>query len=113
MHYVLLNSYQRKTAENVLDTILNIQPKDSGGGSGETREAKVYRLANDMLEKLPSDYLPHEVKDRMRKMGQLQPMNIFLKQVLHTIELSIYIVPLFTFNNIILKTTDKENSILK
>ena len=60
---------------------MSIQPKDSGGGSGETREAKVYRLADDMLDKLPVDYLPHEVRDRMRKMGHLQPMNIFLKQV--------------------------------
>lgn len=45
----------------MLATIVNIQPKDSGGGSGETRESVVYRLADDMLEKLPDDYVPHEV----------------------------------------------------
>lgn len=45
----------------MLETIVNIQPKDTGGGSGETRESVVYKLANDMLEKLPMDYIPHEV----------------------------------------------------
>lgn len=45
----------------MLETIVNIQPKDSGGGSGETRESIVYRLADDMLEKLPPDYIQHEV----------------------------------------------------
>ncbi|KAK3097645.1 hypothetical protein FSP39_011696 [Pinctada imbricata] len=73
-------TYQTNTANNMLANIVNIQPKDSGGGGGETREAVVYRLAEDMLEKLPDDYVPHEVKDRLRKMGILQPINIFLRQ---------------------------------
>lgn len=73
-------SYQSKTAKNILDTILNIQPKDSSGGGGETRESTVYRLADDMLGKLPKDYIPFEVRARLQKMGSLQPMNIFLKQ---------------------------------
>ena len=45
----------------MLTNIVNIQPKDTGGGSGETRESVVYRLADDMLEKLPEDFVPHEV----------------------------------------------------
>ena len=45
----------------MLADIVNIQPKDSGGGSGETRETIVYRLCDDMLEKLPDDFIPHEV----------------------------------------------------
>ena len=55
-------SYQSNTAKDVLDTIMSIQPKDSGGGSGETRESVVTRQADDMLEKLPNDYIPHEVR---------------------------------------------------
>ena len=54
-------TYQSKLAKGVLDTILSIQPKDRSSGSGETREAVVARLAEDMLEKLPPDYIPFEV----------------------------------------------------
>ncbi|XP_034335195.2 dynein axonemal heavy chain 5 isoform X1 [Magallana gigas] len=73
-------TYQTNTSNTMLSNIVDIQPKDAGGGGGETREAVVYRLADDMLEKLPQDYVPHEVKDRLRKMGMLQPINIFLRQ---------------------------------
>lgn len=45
----------------MLAMIVSIQPKDSSGAGGETREAVVYRLADDMLNKLPPDYVPHEV----------------------------------------------------
>ncbi|XP_012885023.1 PREDICTED: dynein heavy chain 8, axonemal [Dipodomys ordii] len=73
-------TYQSNTASDVLETITNIQPKESGGGVGETREAIVYRLSEDMLSKLPPDYIPHEVKARLVKMGHLNSMNIFLRQ---------------------------------
>nr|XP_014339939.1 PREDICTED: dynein heavy chain 8, axonemal-like [Latimeria chalumnae] len=54
-------TYQSNTASEVLDTITSIQPKEGGGGGGETREAIVFRLAQDMLDKLPPNYIPHEV----------------------------------------------------
>uniref|UniRef100_A0A1I8ID59 Dynein heavy chain 5, axonemal n=1 Tax=Macrostomum lignano TaxID=282301 RepID=A0A1I8ID59_9PLAT len=73
-------SYQGRTTKAILDCILSIQPKDSGGGSGETRESVVYKQAEDLLEKLPNDYVPFEVRERLQKMGPLQPMNIFLRQ---------------------------------
>nr|AAK60623.1 axonemal dynein heavy chain 8 long form [Mus musculus] len=73
-------TYQSNTASDVLETITNIQPKESGGGVGETREAIVYRLSEDMLSKLPPNYVPHEVKARLMKMGHLNSMNIFLRQ---------------------------------
>ncbi|CAF0729412.1 unnamed protein product, partial [Didymodactylos carnosus] len=69
--------YQEDTTRKVLDTILSIQPKEARGGAGETREAVIYRLATETLEKLPSDYIAHEVKERLAK---LEPMNIFLRQ---------------------------------
>ena len=64
----------------MLETIVSIQPKDAAGGSGETRESVVSRLADDMLDKLPDDFVPHLVRERLSKMGHLQPLNIFLRQ---------------------------------
>ena len=58
---VPMSRYQSNMAKEVLDTIMNIQPKDSGAGGGETRESVVSKMADDMLEKLPPDFLPHEV----------------------------------------------------
>ncbi|XP_032540330.1 dynein heavy chain 8, axonemal isoform X1 [Chiroxiphia lanceolata] len=85
-------TYQRNTSADVLDTITNIQPKESGAGSGETRESVVYRLAEDMLEKLPPDYKSHEVKARLVKMGHLNSMNIFLRQEIDRMQKVITIV---------------------
>ena len=67
-------------AKEILENIMNIQPKDSSSGGGETRETIVGRLAADMLEKLPPDYIPHEVRARLQKMGAMSSMNIFLRQ---------------------------------
>ena len=45
----------------MLSTILSIQPKDTGGSGGDTREDTVYKLADDMLSKLPENFVDHEV----------------------------------------------------
>lgn len=62
----VITRYQTNTSNTMLSNIVDIQPKDAGGGGGETREAVVYRLADDMLEKLPQDYVPHEVRGMYR-----------------------------------------------
>jgi len=46
----------------------------------------VYRLADEMLSKLPPDYNPHEVRERLKKMGTFQPLNIFLRQEIDRIQ---------------------------
>lgn len=75
-------AYQTNTTNTVLDTILSIEPKDSSGSVGESRESLVARLANDMLEKMPAIYDPFEMREKLREMGLLNPMVIFLRQEL-------------------------------
>lgn len=90
---IFVYSYQSKFVKIVLDIILEIQFKDSsGGGSGEIREFIVYRICDDMLEKLFNDYDFFEVKVRLEKMGRLQLMNIFLKQEIDRMQRVIFLV---------------------
>lgn len=65
---------------------MSIQPKDSGGGSGETRESVVTRQADDMLEKLPNDYVPHEVTALTRQKNRIVFIQRHLPEI--TAELS-------------------------
>lgn len=58
---------------------MSVQPKEGGGGGGETRESIVYQLADDMLRKLPPQYNAFEVRENLNRMGILLPMNIFLR----------------------------------
>ncbi|XP_014673932.1 PREDICTED: dynein heavy chain 8, axonemal-like isoform X2 [Priapulus caudatus] len=73
-------AYQTNRANKIFSTILNIQPKDVVVGQGDTREMIVYKIVTDMLQKLPHDYQPHHVKERLNKMGALSSMTIFLRQ---------------------------------
>lgn len=57
---VIVCRCQSTVAREVLDAILSIQPKDSSG-TGETRESVVYRQADEMLRKMPANYIVFEV----------------------------------------------------
>ncbi|KAL3274756.1 hypothetical protein HHI36_019542 [Cryptolaemus montrouzieri] len=73
-------TYQTNATTDMLSQMLSIQPKEVSVGGGETRESVVANHAKEMLRKLPPPYDPFEVKDRIRAMGNLNPMNIFLNQ---------------------------------
>ena len=66
-------TYQTNMAQEVLGTIVDIQPKDSSGGGGESREDVVTRMCNEFLEKMPPDFVPHEVRARLRRWERLPP----------------------------------------
>lgn len=81
----------------ILDTILSVQPKEGGGGGGETRESIVYQLADDMLRKLPPKYVSFEVREALQRMGAFLPMNIFFRYVYIVFDI---IIKLNSFNPI-------------
>ena len=80
-------SYQINKVSGILDQIIRIQPKENTGvGKGATREDIVSKIAEEMLQKMPRDYVPHEVKQAIEKLGGVKPMNIFLKQEISRIQ---------------------------
>lgn len=86
-------TYQSNETMLALDTILSVQPKESGGsGGGESREAVVSRMARDMLKKLPEVYDAFQVVERMQAMGALNSMNIFLRQEIDRMQKIILVI---------------------
>lgn len=68
--------YQSNTTQEVLDTIISVQPKEAGGGAGgESREASVSGQVKEMLTKLPPAYDPFEVKARSEKINRTNNHN--------------------------------------
>ncbi|XP_013102946.2 dynein axonemal heavy chain 8 [Stomoxys calcitrans] len=85
-------TYQTNTTRSILDTIMSIQPKESSGGDGETREDKVAHQVREMQSKAPSPYDLFEVKERLKAMGALSSMNIFLRQEIDRMQKIIILV---------------------
>lgn len=65
---------------------MSVQPKEGGGGGGETRESIVYQLADDMLRKLPPKYVSFEVREALNRLGALLPMNIFFRYAIYFVD---------------------------
>ena len=76
----------------VLATILDISPKDSGGGSGESREDIVLRTVDELEGKLPPNYMGEEVKACIKALGAQKPLNICLAQEIDRLQAVISLV---------------------
>ena len=92
-------TYQTNKTLEILDTILSVQPKESSGSGGETRESTVTRQVKEMLTRLPAPYDEFAVKERLTK--DITPMNIFLRQEIDRIQKIILLVK-STLNDLLL-----------
>ena len=74
-------AFRASQTKQVLGTILDIQPKEGGGGGGLTREEVVLNMVNDLQAKLPPDYKADDVRTGIKSLGGMgKPLNICLKQ---------------------------------
>eukprot|EP00762_Andalucia_godoyi_P000483 ANDGO_03248.mRNA.1 Dynein gamma chain len=85
-------AYLQRRAKDSLNTILDIQPKDAGAGSGETPEQFVLRVADDMLGRLPADFSKDKAKDALKRMGGATPVNIIVGQEIDRLQVVIGLV---------------------
>jgi dynein heavy chain len=74
-------AYRTGETRQILDTLLQTQPKQTAGGSGETREEAVARIARDLLFRVPPSYSRAEVRRHIARLGGLKDAyNVFLAQ---------------------------------
>jgi dynein heavy chain len=74
-------AFRTSQTKAVLDTILDIQPKEGGGGGGLTREEIVLKMVEDLQSKMPPDYRNDDVVAGVKSLGGMgKLLNICLKQ---------------------------------
>jgi len=94
-------TYRLKEASEMLTTIIETQPKDSGGGSGKTVDEVVRDQCLELLGKMPADFVEEIFRAQIQKLkgppgcgdkGFAAPLNIFLFQELQRLQNIIKIV---------------------
>jgi len=94
-------TYRLKDNQEMITTIIETQPKDTGGGSGKTVDEIVKELAVDLLSKMPPDFIEEIFRAQISKLkgtsgttdkGFSAPLNIFLFQELQRLQNIIKIV---------------------
>lgn len=87
-------TFRLKESSEMLNTLLDTQPKEASGGSGKSREEEVKdKLEKDLLPTLPVDFIFIDIDERLKVLkgpkglgepGKYQtvPLNIFLRQEL-------------------------------
>mmetsp|Transcript_8591 Transcript_8591/g.9747 ORF Transcript_8591/g.9747 Transcript_8591/m.9747 type:complete len:395 (-) Transcript_8591:53-1237(-) len=104
-------TFRMKESLEMINTLIDTQPKDAGSSSGKTPEAEVRdRLEKQMLPDLPPDWNEVEIEERIRNMkgpkgltdiGMRVPLNVFLYQEITRFQ-KILIQVRTTMKNIIL-----------
>lgn len=87
-------TFRLKESVEMVNTLLDTQPKEASGGSGKSCEEEVReKLEKDLLPQLPPDFSPLEIVERLKVLkgpkglgepGKYDgvPLNIFLSQEL-------------------------------
>eukprot|EP00929_Paragymnodinium_shiwhaense_P072950 TRINITY_DN37046_c0_g3_i1.p1 TRINITY_DN37046_c0_g3~~TRINITY_DN37046_c0_g3_i1.p1 ORF type:complete len:464 (+),score=91.40 TRINITY_DN37046_c0_g3_i1:226-1617(+) len=94
-------TYRLKEASEMLTTIIETQPKDSGGDGGKSVDELVKEQALDLLSRMPPDFVEEVYRAQIAKLrgppkveekGFLAPLNVFLFQELQRLQLIVSIV---------------------
>lgn len=88
-------TFRLKESQEMITTMVDIQPKESGGGSGKSREEEVKeKVEKELLGQLPPDLIKAEIDMKIANLGGPKslsvekgkgnqvPLNIFLGQEL-------------------------------
>merc|ERR1719327_2204921 len=94
-------TYRLKDNQEMITTIIETQPKDTGGGSGKSVDEIVRDQAQDLSSKMPPDFIEEIFRAQIQKLkgppncgdkGFGAPLNIFLFQELQRLQNIIKIV---------------------
>jgi hypothetical protein len=89
-------TFRFKEVNQLLDTIVETQPKQSigvvGGERQKTREESVYEKAEELILSIPMDYVEDEYEEKINSMGSFSiPLNIFLYQEVQRLQVCVCI----------------------
>lgn len=80
-------TYRVKEVSTLLRTFGETQPRQTSGGSGRSMEAVVTEKADELLSKLPEEYVEEDYRQKLRKLGGMEvPLNIFLYQEIQRLQ---------------------------
>ncbi len=84
-------TFRFKEVTQLLDTIVETQPKQSSGSTGgKTREDQVYEKCEELISTIPVDYIEDEYEEKINAMGSFSiPLNIFLYQEVQRLQQAI------------------------